>query len=77
MKKCGNCIVCPYVKEGTQVKSKNKTWNLVKPFNCLTRNVVYFIERQKERCTNGDTYIYIGETEEKNRNTNSPTFRLY
>ena len=62
MKKCGNCVVCPYVKEGNQVKSKTKTWNLVKPFNCVTKNVVYFIECQKERCKNGDKYIYIGET---------------
>ena len=63
MKKCGKCVVCPFVKAGTQVKSKNKTWNIVKPFNCLTKNVVYFIECQKDRCKNGDTYIYIGETE--------------
>lgn len=65
MKKCGKCVVCPFVKEGTQVKSKNNTWNLVDPFNCLTKNVVYFIECQKDRCKNGDTYIYIGETEKQ------------
>ena len=40
MKKCGNCVVCPYVTEGIQVKSKTKIWNLVKPFKCLTKNVV-------------------------------------
>ena len=65
MKKCGNCVVCPYVKEGNQVKSKIKTWNLAKPFNCLTKNVVYMIECQKDRCKNGDTNIHIGETEKQ------------
>ena len=57
--KCGKCVVCPFVKEGTQVKSKNNTWNLVKPFNCLTKNVVYFIECQTYRCKNGDTSILV------------------
>jgi hypothetical protein len=48
MRKCGNCVVCPFETKGIQVKSKNKTWNLVKPFNCLTKNVVYIIECQKK-----------------------------
>ena len=63
MKKCGNCPACPYVKEGTQVKTKNKSWNLTNSFNCNTKNIIYFVECQKDRCKNGDTCIYIGETE--------------
>ena len=63
MSKCGKCVVCPFVKECNTVKCKSKTWNLVKPFNCLTKNVVYYIECQKTRCKNEDNFIYIGETE--------------
>ena len=65
MKKCGKCPACPYVKEGKKVKTKNANWNLTKQFNCLTQNVVYIIQCQKDRCINGDTFIYIGETEKQ------------
>ena len=63
MKKCGKCSVCQYVKECNQVKHKTTSWNLTKPFSCTTKNTVYFIECQKPRCKNGDTFIYVGETE--------------
>ena len=34
-------------------------------FQLPEKNVVYMIECQKDRCKNGDTNIYIGETEKQ------------
>ena len=63
MKKCGNSVVFPYVTKGNQVKSRTKTWNFAKPFNYLSKGVVYMIECQTDRSKNGNINIYIGETE--------------
>ena len=59
MKRCGKmCTICPYVKEGTDIKVNNKRfpWKINKSVNCETNNIVYMIEclKCKER--------YIGES---------------
>jgi len=59
MKKCGKCVVCPYIKEGRSIKSEKFTWSINKEVNCKTTNVVYLIECNKENCQKR----YIGETE--------------
>ena len=60
MKKCGiGCIACPFVKEGKRYKPEKVIWNITKAVNCETKNIIYLIECNKERCN----AKYIGETE--------------
>ena len=59
MKRCGKmCTICPYVKEGKEIKIDNKKtpWKINKNVNCESRNIVYMIEclKCKQR--------YIGES---------------
>ena len=59
MKRCGKmCSICPYVKEGKEVKvnKTGKVWKINKNVNCETKNIIYMIEclKCKER--------YIGES---------------
>ena len=59
MKKCGKyCLVCPFVKEGKKVTGNNFTWNIYKPYNCDTSNIVYMVACNKEYCREQ----YIGES---------------
>ena len=57
MKKCRNCIFCPYVLEGKKVSTSIANWNIVRSFNCETQKVVYMVKCKKQRCRNSDTYI--------------------
>ena len=59
MKRCGKmCTICPYVKEGKEVKIENKKvpWKISKNVNCESKNIIYIIEclKCKKR--------YIGES---------------
>ena len=59
MKKCQHgCVICPFIREGKTVKGKDFTWNLNRPLNCNTRNIVYMIECNLPDCKNR----YIGES---------------
>ena len=62
MKKCGKCATCPFVKEGTRIKS-TKT-NFSKEINssvdCSDSNVIYLIECTKSNCQEQ----YLGSTEQ-------------
>ena len=60
MKKCGkSCPVCPFVNEGKFIKKTNKNWEIYGKYNCETKNIIYIIECNKEKCK----LRYIGETE--------------
>ena len=53
MIKCGkpHWGLCPYIKEGRQVKfGNNNTWNINSRVNCESTNIVYMIECKKVRC---------------------------
>ena len=63
MTKCGKqCSACPYIKEGKTIEHKQTTWQINKSLNCESRNIVYMIECQKERCKKQNKYRYIGES---------------
>ena len=56
MKKCQKeCLACPYIKEGKNIKYGNFTWNIRSPVNCETSNIVYMVECKKDQC--GQRYI--------------------
>ena len=59
MKKCNNCSVCPYIKEGKVVKATFSDYKIEvnSSVDCSTRNVVYLLGCSK--CP----MQYIGETE--------------
>ena len=60
MKKCGKgCIACPFIREGKKYRRGKVIWNIQREVTCETKNFVYLIECEKERCNE----IYIGETE--------------
>ena len=60
MKKCGKaCHSCPYIKERKNVKSGKFTWNILDQVDCLSENVIYLIQCEKENCK---VNKYIGET---------------
>ena len=59
MKKCQHgCVICPLILEGKIKKGKDFTWNLNKPLNCNTGNIVYMIECNLPNCKKR----YIGES---------------
>ena len=63
MFKCGQqCTACPYIKEGKSIKLKKSQWNINRNLNCESRNIIYLIECQKEKCIKKEEYRYIGET---------------
>ena len=59
MKRCNNCPICPFVKEGRYVKSNasNHTVEINRQVNCQTKNILYCITCKK--CN----VQYIGESE--------------
>ena len=60
MQKCGrDCTACPFIKTGRKIKIKdNKDWNIKRKMNCMSYNVIYLIECDKDRCKER----YVGET---------------
>ena len=66
MAKCGrNCAACPYIKEGRNIKvNKSQTWKINKKTTCMSHNIIYMIECQKNSCNQR----YIGETKRWLRN---------
>ena len=60
MSKCKkNCVNCPYVKEGKEVKiNTTEKWTINNKVNCETFNCIYLIECQKDNCK----AKYIGQT---------------
>ena len=60
MTKCGKgCHACPYVKERKNIKTGQHTWNILDKVNCMSENIVYLIQCDKENCKENK---YIGET---------------
>ena len=60
MTKCGKgCHACPYVKERKNIKAGQQTWNILDKLDCLSENIVYLIQCDKENCKENK---YIGET---------------
>ena len=59
MKRCNNCPICPFVKEGRYVKltASNHTVEINRQVNCQTKNILYCITCKK--CN----VQYIGESE--------------
>ena len=59
MKKCGNCPICPFIKEGKTIQSTASKFKIDvnKPVNCQSRNILYCIQCDKCRIQ------YIGESE--------------
>ena len=45
-----NCTECPYIKETKQVNLNGTSWNINKPQNFNTYNVIYGIECKKDIC---------------------------
>ena len=58
MKKCGNCKVCPYIKEQKSITHNKRSWKINSQLNCQSTNVVYIVECDKENCKEA----YVGET---------------
>ena len=60
MTNCGkSCTACPFIQYGKEVKVDHKTtWQIMKKIYCLTYNIVYLLECQKESCK----LRYIGST---------------
>ena len=56
-----NCLICPYIKQGKIVKGSNFEWHINSDVNCQSRNVVYCIKCNKEKCKQ----IYIVETHKR------------
>ena len=66
MKQCKiNCLICSYVLEGKEVKSKHFKWRIEADVSCETTNIVYMLICMKENCQTkeGGIYKYIGESE--------------
>ena len=62
MTKCKqNGLICPYIKQGKIVKGSNFEWHINSEVNCQSRNIVYCIQCNKEKCKQ----IYIGETHKR------------
>ena len=62
MKKCTKqCPICPYVNEGKSIQSDNFTWFIRKNLNCQSKNVIYMIECNLDKCKQR----YIGESERR------------
>ena len=62
MKKCTKqCPLCPYVNEGKSIQSDNFTWFIRKNLNCQSKNVIYMIECNLDKCKQR----YIGESERR------------
>ena len=60
MNKCGKyCLGCPFIMEAKEVIGNNFTWNILKPYNCDTSNIVYMVSCNKEYCREQ----YIGESD--------------
>ena len=59
MKKCGNCVACIYIKEGKLIKTNIGQWKINKRVDCNTKNVIYLLECDKNKCNEK----YVGETE--------------
>ena len=56
-------MICPLVKEGNVIRGNNYTWNLRTKVSCNTRNVIYMIECNKEKCNQR----YIGQSKREFR----------
>ena len=62
MNKCGKCSICPFIKEGKEIKIQNKpNWSINKRVDCDSTNIIYLIECSKETCKER----YVGETERR------------
>ena len=64
MKKCGKCIICPFVLEGKHIKEDTFKWIITYKADCNTENIVYQIQCNKEKCK----LKYIGETKHSIKN---------
>ena len=61
MIKCNQvyCRACPFIKERKNIKiDSHNAWNINKSVGCISHNIVYIIECDKEGCREK----YIGET---------------
>ena len=58
MKKCGKCVICPFILEGKHIKKDTSNWNIVTKADCNTKNLVYLIQCNISKCNQR----YIGET---------------
>ena len=66
LKKCGKqCVICPYVKEGKQIRGKQFVWKINDDISCESENIVYIISCEKENCQQKEKVQqrYIGEGE--------------
>ena len=52
MKKCGICVICPYIKEGRKIKSTatNYSKEINQKVDCNSENTIYLIECNKSNC---------------------------
>ena len=52
MKKCGKCVICPYIKEGRKLKSTatNYSKEINQKVDCNSENTIYLIECNKSNC---------------------------
>ena len=58
MKKCEKgCIICPFIKAGRHIRTKQFTWSINCKVNCHSKNIIYLIECSKCKLR------YIGESE--------------
>ena len=55
------CSACPFVLFRKLVKINTYTWNLRNHYDCETKNIIYLIECDLERCQQK----YVGETKRK------------
>ena len=48
MKKCGKCVICPFILEGKYIQKDKAYWNIVTKADCQTRNLVYLIQCNRD-----------------------------
>ena len=68
LKRCSkSCLICPYIKEGQEIKENSFTWKINQTVTCQSNNLVYMIICNKKSCQLKNKYQqkYIGETERK------------
>ena len=49
VRKCGIFfLICPYLKEGKQIRGKNFVWKVNSEISCESENIVYMISCEKK-----------------------------
>ena len=58
-------MICPYIKEGKQIRGYRFIWKINSDISCDIKNIIYIITCEKEKCQQKEKIKqkYIGERE--------------